>query len=645
MIKIFKNIMRYISNYELFTQNESLKGWLSTFLIMSSLGLVPLSVKTADASTKKEFIKSQPDVKVDAAKFIQFLNDNQYQNIDDRIWSKFISTDPTVKSSLDETKSNIYRNGKKWNFKKDYQVNDFSSVDINTFNPTNYLTDMGSFIPDSLESNINNMIADYEQKTTVEIAVVTVKSLNDVPIEDYATAQFRRLGIGKAGANNGIMIIFSMDDRKSRIETGYGMEEYLPDAYCNRILTEIVRPNFKKGDYYEGTFEAIQEIEKLLGNDVYAHKVEWNKQMKKISDARFEVAKDEFFSFLGDAFMVLLGLSLVGYLIYRKRKDNLNKAEINKLLEKISETKKIIDSLDVKDKSRILENLAKKVKEMGENSTQLAADSSKIKDIDSRLAHLDSINDELKSAISNFYESSNKIQSNIRSIKNVDNDIKNAYTTLDEAIRAYNKIKNYGYNANPPKSKDEIQGFIDLATKAKSLLPTDVDEATKVYATFMTMLSTVVKSGENSISSLNHIRSAEQSVLGAKGLVDNAINNLNSYEKWAQGNEKAKITDDVKKAYADFLAIKNDVLKSKDKLDSVLRIISNMLAIWKGRKDAEERKKREEEERIRRKKREEEEEDDRRRRSSYSGSDSSSSSSFGGFGGGSSGGGGSSSSW
>ena len=67
--------MRYISNYSEFEQtNEGLKTWLSTFLLMANLGLVPLNVKSADAQTKKEFIDNQPQDKVDAAKFVTFLN-------------------------------------------------------------------------------------------------------------------------------------------------------------------------------------------------------------------------------------------------------------------------------------------------------------------------------------------------------------------------------------------------------------------------------------------------------------------------------------------------------------------------------------------------------------------------------------------
>ncbi len=228
--------MKYIKNYSNFYSksdqtNESMKSWLTSFLLMANLGLVPLSLKADTPQSKKEFIESQPQDKIDAVQFYDYLKKFGLGKPLESVWSKFIAQKgDTIQSSLEDVKQYINQDGRNYYFKDYYTVHDFSNVDINKFHPSNYLTDMGNFIPDNLEPSINNWISEYEHKTSIEIGIITIQSLGDNTIEQYATDQFNRLGIGKNGADNGILLVFSMDDRKSRIETGYGMEEFLPDA-------------------------------------------------------------------------------------------------------------------------------------------------------------------------------------------------------------------------------------------------------------------------------------------------------------------------------------------------------------------------------------------------------------------------------
>lgn len=171
--------MGYIAKYKDFKEtNESMKTWLTSFLLMSSLGLVPLSVKSSDQETKKEFVESQPQSKLDAAKFVDFINRSDPSMGLDLIWADFVDSN-NVSSSYQEVSKYLHRDGKKYRFDKKWEVQDFSGVDMNKFTPKNWLTDMGSFIPDSLEPKINNWISDYEKKTSIEIGIITVKSFKD----------------------------------------------------------------------------------------------------------------------------------------------------------------------------------------------------------------------------------------------------------------------------------------------------------------------------------------------------------------------------------------------------------------------------------------------------------------------------------
>jgi hypothetical protein len=102
--------VKHLYHYHDFEQtNEGMKTWLSTFLLMANLGIVPLSVKTADAQTKKEFVEKQPQEKIDAAKFFKFLNGYGFQRPMDVVWEDFIQTDSTIESSYEDVQKYINR--------------------------------------------------------------------------------------------------------------------------------------------------------------------------------------------------------------------------------------------------------------------------------------------------------------------------------------------------------------------------------------------------------------------------------------------------------------------------------------------------------------------------------------------------------
>ncbi|HAK12506.1 MAG TPA: methanol dehydrogenase, partial [Chitinophagaceae bacterium] len=78
-----------------------------------------------------------------------------------------------------------------------------------------------------------------------QIAVVLIRSLEDYPIEEYANKLFREWGIGNKKTNNGVLLIAAIDDRKVRIEVGYGLEGAIPDIVANNIIRYELGPSFK----------------------------------------------------------------------------------------------------------------------------------------------------------------------------------------------------------------------------------------------------------------------------------------------------------------------------------------------------------------------------------------------------------------
>jgi uncharacterized protein len=98
-----------------------------------------------------------------------------------------------------------------------------------------------------------------EQATGVQMAIVTIDTLDDQPIEDVANTLYRKWGIGKKGKNEGIMLLVAIKDHKDRIEVGYGLEPILPDGFVGSVLREA-KPLLQQGAYGQALFAAAEEM-------------------------------------------------------------------------------------------------------------------------------------------------------------------------------------------------------------------------------------------------------------------------------------------------------------------------------------------------------------------------------------------------
>lgn len=108
---------------------------------------------------------------------------------------------------------------------------------------------------------------ELDNKTTVQLAVVTVKTLDGQPIEDYALSILREWGIGSKEKNNGALIVVAVQDRRSRIEVGYGLEGLLTDGLTGRIQDQAMIPYFRKGNYAAGIVNGYAVTASLIAKD------------------------------------------------------------------------------------------------------------------------------------------------------------------------------------------------------------------------------------------------------------------------------------------------------------------------------------------------------------------------------------------
>ncbi len=110
-------------------------------------------------------------------------------------------------------------------------------------------------------------LAELEDKTTRQVVIVTVKSLDGRGIEDYGVRLGRSWGIGQKDKNNGVLLIVAPNERKVRIEVGYGLEGELTDAVAKLIIQESILPDFRQGNMVGGIVSGTEAIIKVLSGD------------------------------------------------------------------------------------------------------------------------------------------------------------------------------------------------------------------------------------------------------------------------------------------------------------------------------------------------------------------------------------------
>lgn len=131
------------------------------------------------------------------------------------------------------------------------------------------VNDYGNMIPADTRQRIEQKLADFEQRTTNQIAVLTVDSLEGDPIEDFSLRVAEAWKLGQAEKDNGVLFVVSKQDRRMRTEVGYGLEPVLTDLETNIIQREVVVPAFRSGDFGGGIEAGVDAmIAAIQGEEV-----------------------------------------------------------------------------------------------------------------------------------------------------------------------------------------------------------------------------------------------------------------------------------------------------------------------------------------------------------------------------------------
>ena len=162
---------------------------------------------------------------------------------------------------------------------------------------TGRVVDGANLLAPDVRQRLEGKLKAHEDKTSDQVVVATVPSLQDVTIEDFANGLFRHWKLGEKAKNNGALLIVAPKERKVRIEVGYGLEGALTDALSKVIITTAIAPKFKTGDFAGGIEGGVDAILTILAGDAE----EWQR--------RAEVRSDE--STLGEDIAVIIAMIFI----------------------------------------------------------------------------------------------------------------------------------------------------------------------------------------------------------------------------------------------------------------------------------------------------------------------------------------------
>lgn len=126
------------------------------------------------------------------------------------------------------------------------------------------VVDKANVLTKSEENSIEEFITQVESQTTAQIAVLTLPSLQGETLERYSIKVAEEWEIGQEGKDNGVIILLALEERKIRIEVGYGLEGDLTDIKSDYIIRNLMLPEFKNGDYARGLYSGVNAVSGVI---------------------------------------------------------------------------------------------------------------------------------------------------------------------------------------------------------------------------------------------------------------------------------------------------------------------------------------------------------------------------------------------
>lgn len=171
--------------------------------------------------------------------------------------------------------------------------------------PHGYVNDFAQVLSPTARALLETDLGDFEKRTTTQVAVVTVPTLGGDYVEHYAAKLFEEWGIGTKESDNGVLLLLAVDDKKMRIEVGYGLEGALPDSVAQNILDDQMKPLLRARDYDGAVHAGVSSIMQAVDGEYTA------------SSTGSENMWTAFLSFQAFAFVVIIVLQLFAAFLAR----------------------------------------------------------------------------------------------------------------------------------------------------------------------------------------------------------------------------------------------------------------------------------------------------------------------------------------
>ena len=197
-----------------------------------------------------------------------------------------------------------------------------------------YINDFANVILDDKEEELNDICKNIEKQSSAQVVVITTNNVEkEYPIELYSIQLAKKWGIGQKGIDNGLLILICPNNRKSRIEVGYGLEGILTDVLTKRIQDQNFKPNFRKGDFYTGIKQVLISIKSEIDPEAIRQKKAYEEQKEKEASRMWSNLLNDFllYTLYGIIFIILY--SLIKKQIKKQKEIKLEKERKEKEIE------------------------------------------------------------------------------------------------------------------------------------------------------------------------------------------------------------------------------------------------------------------------------------------------------------------------
>lgn len=192
---------------------------------------------------------------------------------------------------------------------------------VNKANRFEFVSDPGNLLSPATKEKLNQLLWNLRQQTSVEAVVAIPPSIGDTPIEDWSEQLFTSWGIGKSDKDNGVLFVLAPEQKRVRIQTGYGVEGALPDIACKNIINRAVIPNMKEGNLDAAVSQAVTLMASALSDPAVADELR-SSQKDNYGGEVNSLSSEEFWQFIQyiAAFVFLAGLIYLLIIVFSTRK-------------------------------------------------------------------------------------------------------------------------------------------------------------------------------------------------------------------------------------------------------------------------------------------------------------------------------------